>query len=80
MRQIKRSELARMDGFRGARKYVAWNGLVFDVSDCPKWWAERHEDLHFPGQDLTEEIAAAPHGEEVFDYPCVILVGILLDE
>ena len=70
-------ELRRYNGERGIPKYVAHNGVVYDVTDCPKWRPELHEHLHFPGQDLTSELPDAPHGEEVFERPCVKRVGKL---
>jgi predicted heme/steroid binding protein len=76
-RRISERELRRCNGDRGAPKYVAYRGVVYDVSDCPKWRGGLHEQLHFPGQDLTSELPEAPHGEEVFSRPCVKRVGIL---
>ncbi|GAB4457734.1 MAG: hypothetical protein Kow0070_10330 [Anaerolineales bacterium] len=70
-------ELRRNNGERGTRKYVACNGIVYDVTDCPKWRQDLHENLHFPGQDLTSELPEAPHAEEVFSRPCVKKVGRL---
>ena len=74
---ISTSELRRNDGERGTRKYIAYKGIVYDVTDCPKWRTELHEFLHFPGQDLTSEFPDAPHKEEVFDHDCVKIVGRL---
>ncbi len=37
-----------------------------------------HEHLHWPGQDLTNELPDAPHKDEVFTRPCVKRVGILI--
>lgn len=70
-------ELKRSNGERGARKFIAYNGVVYDVSDCPKWRLDMHEWLHFPGQDLTSELPDAPHKEEVFKRDCVKIVGKL---
>jgi predicted heme/steroid binding protein len=70
-------ELRRNNGERGARKLIAFGGIVYDVTDCPKWRTEMHEQLHFPGQDLTTELPDAPHHEEVFSRPCVKVVGRL---
>ena len=70
-------ELRRGTGERGARKLIAFDGIVYDVTDCPKWWTEMHEQLHFPGQDLTSELPEAPHRQEVFIRPCVRVVGRL---
>ena len=69
-------ELLRYDGEDGPI-YIALQGIVYDVSECPKWRSGLHENLHFPGQDLTCEFPEAPHGMEVFDHPCVRRVGLL---
>jgi predicted heme/steroid binding protein len=78
-RPVTRSELRRQTGERGTRCYVAWEGHVYDVTDCPKWRTGIHEQLHFAGQDLTEELPEAPHASEVFARPCVKRVGRLVD-
>jgi predicted heme/steroid binding protein len=74
---ISLQELRRNTGERGSRKFVAFKGLVYDVTDCPKWRLDLHENLHFPGQDLTSELTDAPHAEDVFQRPCVKIVGRL---
>jgi predicted heme/steroid binding protein len=76
-RTITHAELKRNTGERGTRKFIAYNGIVYDVTDCPKWRLDMHEWLHFPGQDLTSELPEAPHKEEVFRHDCVIIVGRL---
>jgi len=78
-RPVFRSELRRNTGERGTRCFVAHAGVVYDVTDCPKWRTGLHEQLHFAGQDLTGEIAEAPHTLDVFGRPCVRRVGILVD-
>lgn len=74
---ITEMELRRNTGERGTRKFIAYQGLVYDVTDCPKWRLEMHENLHFAGQDLTSELLDAPHAQEVFVRPCVKIVGKL---
>ena len=76
-RIISDFELRRNNGESGARKYIACDGIVYDVTDCPKWRGDLHEQLHFPGQDLTSEFPDAPHKEEVFKHPCVKIIGRL---
>ncbi len=76
-RVISLVELKRNTGERGTRKFIAHQGIVYDVTDCPKWRLDMHEWLHFPGQDLTSELPEAPHKEEVFKHDCVIIVGRL---
>ena len=70
-------ELRRNTGERGTRKFIAYNGIVYDVTDCPKWRMDLHEQLHFAGQDLTSELPEAPHTEDVFTRPCVKVIGRL---
>lgn len=70
-------ELKRGTGERGARKLIAYKGIVYDVTDCPKWRLDLHENLHFPGQDLTSELPEAPHNEIVFQHDCVKILGRL---
>jgi predicted heme/steroid binding protein len=74
---VTEMELRRSTGERGTRKLVAYQGIVYDLTDCPKWRGDLHEQLHFPGQDLTGELPEAPHQEEVFSRPCVKIVGKL---
>lgn len=58
--------------------YIACAGIVYDVTDCPKWRTGLHEELHFAGQDLTSELPDAPHELEVFRHPCVKRIGRLI--
>lgn len=76
-RIISLAELRRNNGDLGSRKYVAYEGIVYDVTDCPRWRRELHERLHFAGQDLTDELHEAPHKADVFTRPCVQPVGRL---
>jgi predicted heme/steroid binding protein len=76
-RKITQAELRRNNGDRGSPKWVAYRGVVYDVSDCPRWRADLHEGLHFPGQDLTAEVADSPHQETVFTRPCLRVMGFL---
>lgn len=56
---------------------MAYRGVVYDVSAMRRWRGGFHEGLHFAGQDLTEFLSEAPHGEEVFQRPGVVAVGRL---
>jgi predicted heme/steroid binding protein len=67
-------QLRRYDGDRGPM-YIAFAGVVYDVSNCPRWRQGLHEGMHFPGQDLSSELADAPHQAEVFSRPCVRRAG-----
>jgi predicted heme/steroid binding protein len=76
---VSLAELRRNTGERGSRKWIAHEGVVYDVSDCPRWQKDMHERLHFPGQDLSGELSDAPHKDDVFTRPCVKIVGSLAD-
>jgi predicted heme/steroid binding protein len=78
-RIVTELELRRNTGERGTCMWVAHKGIVYDVTDCSRWKKGLHEDQHFPGQELTEELENnAPHTEIVFRNPCVKVVGKLL--
>jgi predicted heme/steroid binding protein len=78
MRKISWRELRDHDGDQNLRMWVAYDGQVYDVTDCPKWRSGLHENEHFPGQELTRELDEdAPHFREVFDHPCVKRIGEL---
>ena len=76
-RIITVSELQLHNGDDRETKWIAYNGIVYDVTDCPKWRFDLHERMHFPGQDLTSELPDAPHKEAVFNRPCEKIVGKL---
>lgn len=57
-------ELATFDGKDGHPAYFAYKGKVYDVTTSKLWKLGEHYGLS-AGQDLTEKMAGAPHGEEV---------------
>lgn len=77
---VSNMELKRNTGEHGTRMWIAYNGIVYDVTECPKWRTGLHEFLHFAGQDLTSEFPEAPHKLEVFTHDCVQIVGKLQTE
>jgi predicted heme/steroid binding protein len=76
-RAFTEQQLRRYNGDDGPM-YIAYQGIVYDVSECPHWRGGLHEGLHFPGQDLSTELDEAPHTEEVFTRPGVRRVGRLV--
>ncbi len=76
MRQFTAEQLAEFDGTSGKPTYVAYNGKVYDVSEGPNWDAGAHYE-HMGGEDHTEAMQDAPHGDEVFEDFTV--VGELID-
>ncbi|MCS7085063.1 MAG: cytochrome b5 domain-containing protein [Bacteroidia bacterium] len=65
MRDISPEELKQNDGRNGARAWVAYNGLVYDVTDSPLFRNGKHF-RHQAGADLTAELQKAPHTDRVF--------------
>jgi predicted heme/steroid binding protein len=78
-RRFTTQQLHQHTGERGRRLYIAHAGVVYDVTDCPKWRRGLHEGQHLPGQDLTAEMDDAPHTASVFDHACVKQVGVLVE-
>jgi len=65
-------ELKRYNGRNGEKAYVAFRGKVYDVTESSFWKEGQHEEMHSAGEDLTEMMADAPHGDEVFEQMPVV--------
>lgn len=71
MRTFTLRELAEYDGSDGNPAYVSYKGKVYDVTNGQNWTGGTHYE-HYAGEDLTEEMDNAPHGDEVMDaFPVV---------
>ena len=77
-RTFTERELQQYDGRRGKPVYIAYDGIVYDVTAAVLWRTGQHEGLHFSGVDLTRSLRKAPHGAEVFSRPGVKAVGRLI--
>jgi predicted heme/steroid binding protein len=77
-RTFTERELQKHDGTRGQRIYIAYDGIVYDVTEAALWRTGQHQDLHFSGVDLTRSLRKAPHGAEVFSRPGVTPIGRLI--
>lgn len=71
-----RSQLALRNGQDRDEIWVAYRGLIYDVTASRLWRNGKHYE-HWAGQDLTPELADAPHTETVFERFKVI--GKLVD-
>ncbi|SRR5258707_15469713 len=60
-----RSQLALRNGQDKPEIWIAYKGLIYDVSRSRLWFKGRHYE-HWAGQDLTAELPDAPHDEWVF--------------
>lgn len=61
-----RSQLALRNGQDYEEIWVAYQGLIYEVTASRLWRNGKHYE-HWAGQDLTEELADAPHTEKVFE-------------
>jgi predicted heme/steroid binding protein len=59
-------QLALRNGQDKPDIWVAYKGLIYDVSSSRLWKNGTHYE-HWAGQDLTEELGDAPHTEKVFE-------------
>lgn len=71
-------ELQQFDGTRGKPAYIAYDGVVYDVSASALWRGGLHEDLHYAGTDLTRTLRKAPHTAEVLTHATVKRMGRLI--
>jgi predicted heme/steroid binding protein/uncharacterized membrane protein len=57
-------ELSRFDGKEGRPAYVAFKGIIYDMSGSRLWKNGSHLMKHAAGNDLTDFLTNAPHGED----------------
>lgn len=62
---ITRARLSLRNGQDKPQVWIAYKGIVYDVSGSRLWREGKHYE-HWAGQDLTHELPDAPHTEEVF--------------
>lgn len=59
-------QLALRNGKDKPEVWIAFEGNIYDVSKSRLWRDGKHYE-HWAGQDLTKELADAPHTRNVFD-------------
>ena len=69
MKDFTTAELAEFDGTGGKSAYVAYKGVVYDVTESAMWGDGDHEGMHQAGRDLTADHDDAPHDVYVTDFP-----------
>ncbi len=63
-------ELSAFDGTEGRPSYIAYKNRIYDVSQSQYWKGGKHFVRHDAGNDLTDQLIYAPHGEEkILDCP-----------
>jgi predicted heme/steroid binding protein len=69
MQEFSLDDLKKYDGREGRSAYVAYKGVVYDVTESAMWGGGDHEGAHTAGHDLTAEHDDAPHDVYVTDFP-----------
>lgn len=62
--ELSSEDLAAFDGTDGKPACFAYRGDIFDASASRLWKNGVHAGRHHAGEDLTEMLRQAPHGEE----------------
>jgi predicted heme/steroid binding protein len=75
MKTYSKAQLALRNGQDRPEIWCAYQGRIYDVSVSRLWRNGKHYE-HWAGQDLTTELADAPHTAHVFDK--FEVVGLLL--
>ncbi len=57
-------ELSQFDGKAGQPAYIAYKGIIYDVTKSKLWKNGSHVMKHAAGNDLTDMLKNAPHGED----------------
>ncbi len=78
MKKLNKQELSKYNGKNGAPAYIAYHGRIYDVSESFLWKNGKHQVFHSAGEDLTEALKDAPHGQDMLER--VPLIGILVSD
>lgn len=65
LKEYTRSQLALRNGQDKEEIWVAYQSVIYDVTESRLWRKGKHYE-HWAGQDLTDELKDAPHTETVF--------------
>ncbi|WP_337042858.1 cytochrome b5 domain-containing protein [Emticicia sp. 17c] len=65
LKEFTRNQLALRNGQDKEEIWVAYEGVIYDVTESRLWRKGKHYE-HWAGQDLTEELKDAPHTARVF--------------
>ncbi len=62
---VKKEDLKQNNGKEGKPAYLSYKNRIYDVTESRRWVEGVHMARHSAGEDLTDFLAMAPHGEEV---------------
>jgi predicted heme/steroid binding protein len=66
LKEYSLSDLAQRDGKQSKETWVAYEGLIYDVSSSKLFKEGKHFFVR-AGQDLTSELPNAPHTKSVLE-------------
>lgn len=66
-RRFTPQELAGFDGSDGKPAYVAYKGIVYDITGSRLWKTGKHMNRHHAGADMGLDLAQAPHAPDVLE-------------
>lgn len=66
MKTYTRQQLALRNGQDREEIWIAFEHRIYDVTESRMWKNGKHYE-HWAGQDLTAELADAPHTAQVFE-------------
>jgi predicted heme/steroid binding protein len=75
LRKFTLEELKQYDGKNGKPAYIAFKGKVYDVTDNYLWGDGEHFGEHKVGEDTSDGLSNAPHGDEKLE--SITLIGEL---
>ena len=76
-KKFSRGQLALRNGQDKEEIWCSYKGIIYDLSNSRLWKNGLHYE-HWAGQDLTDELAEAPHDMKVFEKFSV--VGVLKED
>jgi len=62
---MKKEEVKKYNGKDGQPAYIIYNDKVYDVTNSRLWKNGVHMNRHKAGEDMTDFISMAPHGDDL---------------
>ncbi len=76
MKEFTTEELKKYNGVQKKEVYIAFQGIIYDLSGSFLWKNGKHQVSILAGLDLTKEIKKAPHNKDLLEgFP---KIGILI--
>jgi len=63
-RELTPEQLFPFDGKEGRPAYIAYKGIIYDITNSRLWKNGQHMMKHHAGVDLSEMLKQAPHGDD----------------